>query len=107
MRESIIKFYHNFMGYITNKPYVILSKDPKDYTLDKLSTPWKVDSQFCKFCRKSTSHSEYMSDICNGCGSFNTQSSNGRSYRKIYIDGEWKYQVRYKNGNEEIRKEWY
>ena len=83
------------------------SKDPKDYTKCKLSTEWVGDHHYCKVCLKSTGSNEYLSDICNGCGGFNTQVSYGRSFRKIYIDGEWKYQIRYKDGREEIRKDWY
>jgi hypothetical protein len=83
------------------------SKDPKDYAKDKLSTGWQSDINHCNVCKKSTGHNEFMSDICNSCGSFNTQVAMGRTYRKIYIDGKWKYQIRYRNGVEEIREEWY
>jgi hypothetical protein len=84
-----------------------VSKDPSDYKKDDLSTDWMSDGRYCNECKKSTSHNEYMSDICNSCGNFNTQIRYGRSYRKIYIDGKWKYQVRYRNGDEEIRDSWY
>lgn len=104
----------NWIKKIFRKRYTELSKhafsgskDPKDYKEDKLSTGWKSDNIYCSACMKSTGHNEFMSDICNGCGNFNTQIRFGRSYRKIYIDGEWKYQVRYRSGTEEIRKEWY
>lgn len=83
------------------------NKNPDDYTKCESSTDWQSDNMHCGKCLKSTSHSEYISDICNGCGSFNTQVSFGRSYRKIYVDGVWKYQIRYKNGRKEIRNEWY
>jgi hypothetical protein len=83
------------------------SKDPKDYMKTSLSTTWEADDRYCEKCDKSTSHSEFMSDICNSCGSFNTQIRFGRSYRKIKIDGKWKYQIRYKTGREEIRDGWY
>lgn len=89
------------------KPRGCRSKDPKDYTKDELSTGWKGDAMYCTACNKSTGHNEFMSDICNSCGSFHTQKHYGRSYRKIYIDGSWKYQVRYKDGTEEIREVWY
>ena len=94
-------------GSVMNEPAVGRSKDPKDYTKDELSTNWEGDKTHCSACKKSTGHNEYMSDICDGCGGFNTQVRFGRSYRKIYIDGKWMYQIRYKNGNEEIRDKWY
>ncbi|AGO47464.1 hypothetical protein Phi19:3_gp060 [Cellulophaga phage phi19:3] len=83
------------------------SKDPSDYKKCSLSSEWYSDNHYCTKCKKSTGHNEYMSDICNGCGSFDTQKRFGRSYRKIMIEGKWKYQVRYKNGNEEIIDKWY
>jgi hypothetical protein len=84
------------------------SKDPKDYTKCRLSTNWHSDDHYCSACRRSTGHNEYMSDICNGCGSFKTQELYGRSYRQIYIDGKWKYQIKYKNGaDDEIIEKWY
>ncbi len=97
----------NLIKRLFSKPASRGSKDPKDYTKCDLSTEWKCDDIYCKVCNKSTSPNEYMSDICNGCGNFNTQIRYGRSYRKIYIDNAWKYQVRYRNGNEEIRETWY
>ena len=97
----------NLLEILFGRKKPLQSKDPKDYTKDKLSTDWESDNTYCNVCKKSTEHEEFMSDICNGCGSFNTQIRFGRSYRKIYIDGSWKYQVRYKNGTEEIREEWY
>lgn len=88
-------------------PKLTKAKDPTDYTKDSLSTGWKTDDRYCTKCLKSTNHDEFMSDICNNCGSFNTQVRYCRVYRKIYIDGAWKYQVRYKDGHEEIREDWY
>lgn len=87
--------------------HIITSKDPKDYTKTELSTDWEADKHHCTACNKSTGHNEYMSDICSGCGKFNTQVRFQRSFRKIYIAGSWKYQVRYKDGTEEIRAKWY
>lgn len=78
------------------------NKDPNDYTLTESSTPWKADSSFCRVCKKTTSHSEFMSGVCNGCGSFNDQPLYRRSHRKLYIDGKWKVQYKYKNGDMEI-----
>jgi hypothetical protein len=83
------------------------NKNPEDYTKDELSTNWKSDRNYCENCMKSTDHNEYMSDICNSCGSFNTQVHFGRSYRRIVIDGSWNYQIRYRDGKEEIRENWY
>jgi len=100
------KYIKKVIDYLFEKSLV--SKDPKDYTKCKLSTGWESDRIYCSACKKSTGHNEYMSDICNGCGSFNTQIRFGRSYRKIYIDGKWKFQIKYKNSeNDEIREEWY
>lgn len=65
---------------ISNHKYDMRSKDPKDYTKSDLSTEWKSDNTYCSKCMKSTGHNEYMSDICNNCGSFNTQIRFGRSY---------------------------
>lgn len=104
---NILKMLFGSRKAALNKPVVSGSKDPKDYTKDKLSTGWESDNTYCNVCMKSTGHNEFMSDICNSCGNFNTQIRFGRSYRKIYIDGAWKYQVRYKNGTEEIREGWY
>lgn len=106
----MIKFIRNLFNnrkLQCNIPVVRRSKDPKDYTKCDLSTEWESDNTYCKKCMKSTGHKAYMSDICNGCGSFNTQVRFGRSYRKIKIDGEWKYQIRYRNGDEEVRDDWY
>lgn len=104
---SILEWLFGASKPTLNKPIVSGSKDPKDYTKTDLSTTWKADHVYCDVCMKSTGHNEFMSGICNNCGNFNTQIRYGRSYRKIYIDGAWKYQVRYKNGTEEIREKWY
>ena len=88
-------------------PIIAENKDPKDYKKCKLSTNWGSDDHYCNVCKKSTTTNEYLSAICNGCGSFNTQVRFGRSYRKIYINGMWKYQIRYKEGTEEMREGWY
>ena len=85
----------------------IKEKDPKDFTLTESSTGWDLDRHYCRQCLKSTCHSEYMSDVCNGCGGFNTQDGRGRSFRKIFYQGVWQYQIKYKEGKEEIIKEWY
>jgi hypothetical protein len=75
------------------------SKDPNDYKKDSLSTDWESDDHYCSICKRSTKHNEYMSDICNGCGGFNTQVRYGRCFRKIYIDGKWRIQIKYRNGD--------
>ena len=83
-------------------------KDPNDYKNCSLSTNWEIEEHYCTNCKKTTTHNEFMSDICCGCGSFKTQKLYGRTYRKIYIDGKWKYQIKYKKkGNMEIIEEWY
>ncbi len=97
------KLFKFLMNIGKEKP----SKDPSDYRKDSLSTEWQADDHYCSVCKKSTGFNEYMSEICNGCGNFSTQIYNGRSYRKIYIDDKWKYQVRYKDGIEEIIEKWY
>jgi len=86
---------------------LIGNKDPKDYKKCDLSTDWEIDTYYCVKCKNSTTHREFMSSACNSCGHFGHQTMYGRSYRKIYIDGVWKYQIRYKNGEEEIRDGWY
>ena len=83
------------------------SKDPNDYTLNDLSTAWISEDHYCVKCKKSTGHNEYMSDICNSCGSWNTQKRYGRVYRQILINGVWKFQIKYKEGHEEIRDDWF
>jgi hypothetical protein len=83
------------------------NKDPMDYKKCSLSTDWDIDPHHCTKCQKSTSHREYISDVCNSCGSFDTQVLHGRSYRKIKEHGEWRYQVRYRNGVQEIMDTWY
>jgi len=104
---NIIKYIKSF--FKGKEPLNIPSgsKDPSDYKKDDLSTVWRSDDRYCKKCKKSTSHNEFMSDICNSRGSFNTQIRFGRVYRKIYIDGKWMYQVKYRNGHEEIIHKWY
>lgn len=96
-----MKFLRRVFGYIDG------DKDPKDYTKSKLSTEWQTEDYYCYHCKKSTGHSEYMSDICNSCGSFSTQVRFGRVYRKIYLNGKWRFQVRYKDDREEIIDNWY
>ncbi len=86
---------------------MIKEKDPKDYKKCNLSTEWEADDHHCKNCKCSTGHNEWMSDICNSCGSFDTQVRYDRSYRKIFYGGKWMYQVRYRDGKEEIIKNWY
>jgi hypothetical protein len=82
------------------------SKDPNDFTKTNLSTNWKTVSVYCKKCKSDGSHNEFMADVCNSCGSFFTMKLNGKSWRKIYIDGKWKYQVKYANGSIEIKDEY-
>lgn len=89
------------------KTYHIKEKYPKDYTLSESSTEWLSERSYCKKCSCTTAHNEFMSDICNTCGSFNTQERMGRSYRTIWYQGKWQYQVRYREGKEEIIEEWY
>ncbi len=77
------------------------NKDPNDFTLTKSSTQWQTDT-YCTKCKHSTSHSEYMAGVCNNCGEFETQYLYGRSYRKIYIDGKWVTQFKYRGGGMDI-----
>jgi hypothetical protein len=95
------------LKWLKSKMFLQGSKDPEDYTKTELSTNWETDSYHCSTCLNSTSHNEYMASVCNSCGNFNTQVLYGRSYRKIFIDGKWKYQIRYKKSHEEIRDTWY
>ena len=103
MAACVVFFLHMYLrNYLNNDSPDEGSKDPNDFTKCALSTAWLVDAHYCTKCKKSTSHNEFMSDICSGCGSFNTQDRFGRSYRKIRIEGKWMYQIRYKNGDMEI-----
>ncbi len=92
----------------SRKPKVAGSKDPNDHKKCALSTGWKLDDHYCSNCKKSTGHNEYITHCCNNCGEFGTQVRSGRTYRKIFIDDKWKYQIRYKrNNDEEIIEKWY
>lgn len=74
----------------------LLPKDPKDFTLTKSSTPWHIDEYFCAKCLNSTSHEEYMADVCNSCGEMWAQRLYGRSVRKIWNGQKWIWQYKYK-----------
>jgi hypothetical protein len=82
-------------------------KDPNDFTKCKSSTNWNVENSYCTSCKCTGSHSEYMSDVCNTCGQFDTIVLYGRSYRKIYYQSKWQYQIKYKNGKIELRENWF
>lgn len=88
-------------------PEILPEKDPLDFSLTSSSTEWKLDQHHCKECKASVGHEEYMSDVCNTCGSFKCMDLMGRIYRKIFIDGKWKYQIKYRNGDMEIIDKWY
>jgi hypothetical protein len=77
-------------------------KDPNDYTLTESSKPWASDEVYCKTCKKSCGHEEFMSSICNGCGSYGTQERFGRSYREIWNGVKWVTQFKYRNGESVI-----
>lgn len=85
----------------------LTDKDPLDFTLTKYSTPWQIDKRHCTKCKASVGHTEFMSEVCNTCGSFNCMDRMGRSYREIFIGGQWKYQIKYRNGDMEIIDKWY
>lgn len=69
------------------------SKDPLDFKLTDLSTPWKTD-RYCPQCNNPTTHRERMSDICNFCGFYDRYLViRYRRYRKIFYEGEWCYQI--------------
>lgn len=84
------------------KPTEKRSKDPNDFTLTSLSTSWETSHSYCRKCNSETGHREFMAQVCNSCGEFNNIDLRGRSFRKIYIDGKWKYQYKYRNGKTEI-----
>jgi len=107
VRMRVVEKITKALKWLFNETEIVGSKNPSDYKQCKLSTGWSPDDHHCTSCMKSTEHREYMSGICNGCGSFKTQVRFERSWRKIFIDGEWKYQIKYKDGTEEIRKWWY
>ena len=94
------------------------NKDPDDFTLCSLSTPWQIDEHYCSRCKCSTGHQEYLSGACNQCGAFGTQELCNRSWRKIWYEGKWQFQVRYQGrqvfpsisktgGCVEIIEKWY
>lgn len=89
------------------KPKKAGSKDPDDHTKCELSTGWKVDDHYCSSCKKSTGWTQYMSRICKHCGEHGTQSRK-RTYRKIWFNDKWQYQIRYNHlHTEEIIERWY
>lgn len=79
----------------------IEEKDPADYSKSVSSTHWVSERYYCRHCKSEATQSEYMSDICSSCGEFRGVIHSGRSYRKIYIDGKWKYQYKYKDNKSE------
>ena len=87
--------------YLYNKLFptkVLPNKDPNDFTLTKSSTSWVTQRYFCKKCKSETSHREFMSNICNSCGSFEHQELNYKIHRYIYLDGKWVKQAKLKTG---------
>ncbi len=78
-------------------------KDPNDYTLTESSTVWGTD-RFCSTCKATTGHREYMSQVCNTCGTISNTiiPFDYRSYRQIYKDKKWVWQYKYVNNKFEI-----
>ena len=77
-------------------------KDPKDFTKTESSTNWNTIDISCNRCDKECYHTEFMSDICNNCGGINTVVRHQKVYRKIYYQGKWVYQIKYKKLGEFI-----
>lgn len=91
---------------------IIPEKDPNDNTLTVSSTEWKTENYHCVKCLKSSTHNSYMAQICNSCGTFGTITIQNRIFRKIFYNGEWQYQIKYRQTfvekeKTEIRKDWY
>lgn len=82
-------------------------QDLADYRKSETSSEWLAESHCCINCKCTTTHNEFMSDICNSCGKFNTQKRYERSYRKVFYGGKVQYQVRYRDGREEVIEKWY
>lgn len=103
-----MKFLKDLFNFTKAEPKESLKgdKDPLDFTLTNLSTPWRID-RCCLRCNNYVTHEERMSNICNACGYESRPSgllSNYRRYRKIFNGGRWCYQVLNKgvNGNGKI-----
>jgi hypothetical protein len=75
-------------------------KDPKDYTLTWNSTEWST-GRYCPKCKNWIYHSEFMSGVCNSCGSVfhSCLAFNYKSVRQIYSGGKWIWQVKYDADN--------
>jgi len=71
-------------------------KDPKDFRLTWNSTKWS-SGEYCPKCKNWIGFSEFMSGVCNSCGSVfnNCLSFKKRSARQIYYGGKWVWQIRY------------
>jgi hypothetical protein len=84
-------------------------KDPNDFRLTNNSTNWETED-YCPQCKATIGHREYMSDVCNTCGTvFDRYGIIGRrrSYRQIVQNGRWVIQYKYNKNKIEIRKNRY
>lgn len=81
----------------TNLP----DKDPKDHTLTSNSSKWTMDT-FCPKCLTTIEHSEFMSAICNSCGTVYNDclAFRNRSHRQIVQNKKWVWQYKYGYGSE-------
>ena len=84
------------IGYVSRPRGHEIPKNPMDWSLTSTSTKWSYES-FCAFCKTTSSHEEFMSDMCDDCGCHGNMMSK-RSFRKIWNGKEWVLQRKYGNG---------
>lgn len=71
-------------------------KDPEDWTLTPSSTQWRRND-YCPKCKNTVGHHEFMSKICNSCG---TSTSMGqRASRTLWNANNWVTQHKYPDGS--------
>lgn len=80
----------------------LTDKDPNDYTLTSNSTKWETESYFCPVCLTTIDHSEFLSKVCNNCGTVSRYHLDfkSRSCRKIIKDSKWIWQYKYEDRTE-------
>ena len=91
---------------VVKQTFNLPDKDPNDYTLTKSSTSWLTE-KYCPKCKATIGHDEWMSEICNNCGTiysglFSEIRSSKRVYRQIIQDGKWVYQYKYPGKYDEL-----
>lgn len=77
-------------------------KDLNDLTETPNCGPWNVTRYHCQDCDKTLDYDGFMQGFCKFCGTFGHKGLNDRSWRKVLHEGQWKFQLRYKNGHSKI-----